>query len=53
MEFDLWKMLGVSPLAGMGAAAAALVFAVLYAVWMAVRNRGGESERGLSLRNGD
>ena len=53
MEFDLWKMLGVSPLVGMGGAAAALVFAVLYAVWIAVRNRGGASEGGFSLRNGD
>jgi ABC-type spermidine/putrescine transport system permease subunit II len=51
--FDLWKMLGVSPLVGMGAAAAALVFAVLFAVRMASRNRGGTREGGLSLRDGE
>ena len=52
MGFDLWKMLGVSPLVGMGAAAAALVFAVLLAVRLSLRNR-GTREGGLSLRNGD
>jgi len=35
----------------MGAAAAALVFAVLFAVRIASRNRGGAREGGLSLHN--
>ena len=52
MGFDLWKMLGVSPVVGMGAAAAAVVFAVLLAVRLSLRNR-GVHEEGLSLRDGD
>jgi membrane associated rhomboid family serine protease len=51
--FDLWKMLGVSPSVGMGAAAAGLVFAVLLAVRIALRNRGGRRGVGLSLNDGD
>jgi hypothetical protein len=51
--FDLWKMLGVSPVVGMGAAAAALVFAVLFAVRIAVRNHGASREGGLSLGDGE
>jgi hypothetical protein len=50
--FDLWKMLGVSPVVGMGAAAAALVIAVLFAVRTAVRNRDGARGSGLSLNDG-
>ena len=53
MGFDLWKMLGVSPVVGMGAAAAALVIAVLFAVRTAVRNRASGRHRGLSLNNGE
>jgi hypothetical protein len=48
---DLWKMLGVSPLAGMIGAAAALVFAVLFAVRTALRNRGDGRRSGLSLND--
>ena len=53
MGFDLWKMLGVSPLAGMAGAAAGLVFAVLFAVRIALRNRGARHGVGLSLNDGD
>ena len=53
MGFDLWKMLGVSPLVGMGGAAAALVIAVLFAVRIALRNRGDAREGGFSLRDGE
>lgn len=52
MGFHLWKMLGVSPLVGMGTAAAGLMFAVLLAVRI-VRNRGGAHEGGLSLHDGE
>ena len=53
MGFDLWQMLGVSPLAGMVGAAALLVLAVLFAVRVALRNRGGGRRVGLSLDDGD
>ena len=42
-------MLGVSPVAGMAGAAALLVFAVLFAVRVALRNRGDRRKAGLSL----
>lgn len=51
MGFDLWKMLGVSPVAGMSAATAALVFAVLFAVRTALRNRSKARRVGLSLND--
>ena len=51
MGFDLWKMLGVSPLVGMSAAAGALVIAVLFAVRTALRNRSGGRRAGLSLND--
>jgi ABC-type spermidine/putrescine transport system permease subunit II len=47
--FDLWRMLGVSPIVGMGAAAGALVVAALFAVRIARRNRAGARRVGLSL----
>lgn len=53
MGFDLWQMLGVSPLAGMIGAAALLVLAVLFAVRVALRNRGDAREPGLSLHDED
>jgi hypothetical protein len=51
--FDLWKMLGVSPVVGMGVAAGALVIAVLFAVRTALRNRGGARGTRLSLNDGE
>lgn len=51
MGIDLWKMLGVSPLVGMGAAAAVLVFAALFAVRISRRNRAGARHGGLSLND--
>lgn len=53
MGFDLWQMLGVSPLAGMAGAAALVVFAVLFAVRVAIRNRSGARREGLSLNDGE
>lgn len=46
-------MLGVSPAAGMAGAAALLVFAVLFALRVALRNRGGARKVGLSLDDGE
>jgi hypothetical protein len=50
---DLWNMLGLSPVAGMAGAAALLVFAVLFAVRVALRNRGDKRKVGLSLNDGE
>jgi hypothetical protein len=47
--FDLWKMLGVSPVVGMGAALGGLALAVLFALRTFWRNRAGTREGGLSL----
>lgn len=52
MGFDLWKMLGVSPLVGMVAVAAAVAFAALFAVRISLRNRDGSRRVGLSLNDG-
>ena len=51
MGFDLWRMLGVSPIVGMGAAAGAVVVAALFAVRIARRNRAGTGRVGLSLND--
>ena len=52
MGFDLWKTLGVSPMAGMAAVIAGLVFAALFALRIFLRNRaGGREGSGLSLNN--
>ena len=53
MGFDLWKMLDVSPVVGMSAAAGGLVIAVLFALRIAARNRAGGQRGGLSLNDGD
>ena len=49
MGFDLWQMLGVSPKAGVAGVTALLIFAVLFAVRVALRNRGRARRVGLSL----
>jgi hypothetical protein len=49
--FDLWRMLGVSPLVGIGAAAAGLVVAALFALRISRRNRAGARRVGLSLND--
>ena len=51
MGFDLWRMLGVSPIVGMGAAAGALVVAALLALRIARRDRTGTGRVGLSLND--
>jgi hypothetical protein len=54
MGFDLWRTLGVSPLAGLGAVIAGLVIAGLFALRVFWRNRAGEREgTGLSLHRGE
>jgi hypothetical protein len=47
--FDLWQMLGVSPVVGIGAAVAGLVVAALFALRIARRTRAGARRGGLSL----
>ena len=49
MGFDLWKMLGVSPVVGISAAVGGLALAVLFALRTFWRNRAGTREGGLSL----
>jgi hypothetical protein len=49
VEFDLWKMLGVSPVVGMTAAGGGLALAVLLALLTFWRNRTRTRTGGLSL----
>jgi len=48
---DLWQMLGVSPVVGIGGAVAGLVVAALFALRISRRNRAGARRVGLSLND--